>query len=143
MKMRFLIFTVIASVWMGCADSGKLPINEENLSGKWYFQKIKIDSQPFENYSHDCTKSKDYMEFLADRNLKYYKHGSDCLVNSIVNYSWVLEGTKLTTLEQDPLAVGSNVYKVMSLTKNELILSLDFPISATEKELHKYYYTRK
>lgn len=144
MKTRFLFFALISVMFLGCSsDSGNsLPITEENLLGKWYFKGITINNGLIENYEHDCPSSRDYQEILSSHNLKYYHHGTDCQISDIGNCSWILDGKQLTVIDQDPIVVGPNIYTVVSITQKELILRFDKMVSASETQVHEYYYTR-
>lgn len=146
MRARFSLLMLIAVVFIGCSsdsDSNSLPINEENLLGKWYFKGLKIDNRAFEPYGNDCPTSKDYHEILSNHTLKYYVHGTDCEVSHIGSATWALDGNNYTTINDDPIVVAGNFYKILSLTEEQLVLSIDtHPVSPTETVVYKYYYTR-
>jgi hypothetical protein len=143
MKKQFLFLMLIVIVFVGCSsdsDSNSLPINEENLLGKWYSKGIKLSNQPYEAYDHRCSTTKDYQEILNSHNANYYRHGTDCGVIEIVNSIWTLNGNQLTIINPDPMIADDKVYTV-SITDKELIISFDYA-TPSGPESDKYYYTR-
>jgi hypothetical protein len=146
MKKRLLFFILISIVFIGCSsdsDSNSLPITEENLLGKWYYKGMTIDNGPFQNHNNSCPTSKDYMEVLISHNAESYRHAVNCEIDAAIFHSWTLNGDWLTMINQDPIVVAPNIYKVLSITEEQLVLRMDFhPTSPSDTEVYKYYYTR-
>jgi hypothetical protein len=143
MKKQLLLLTIITIVFVGCSSdsSASLPITEQNLVGKWYRKGAQLGTQPYEAYEHNCPASRDYQEMLDSHDMKHYSHGTDCAVNEITARFWTLDGNKLTVINPDPIVITDNVYTILKLTEEELILRID-NLTPTGMESDKYYWTR-
>ncbi len=132
-------------LFIGCSsdDSGSLPINEENLLGRWYFKGSTLDNGPFESYQDDCPASKNYMEILNTHDLKYYTHGTDCILSLVSSHTWTLNENHFTTVRHDPTVTAPNFFTILKITEEELVLKIDtYPVSPAQKETYKYYYIK-
>lgn len=133
----------ISVLSVGCSsDSDSLPINEENLLGKWYYTGHTVDNGPFQYNEDSCPTSRDYQDILSSHNINYYLYAPDCELTSQDPASWTLEGNQFTVVSPDPIVVPS-VYTILSITDKKMVLKRDFHFtSPTETETYKYYFTR-
>ena len=125
MKNIFLFISVLSLTLLSCnTDDGVgVAITSQNLLGKWYIKGGTVDNGSFENYSHDCSTSRDFQEFFANQELKFNGYTTTCELNDTETSDWILSGNTLTVSNQhfDPM-IYEYVYRIESLTSDELIL---------------------
>lgn len=122
MKKRFLLFALIAFIFVKCSSDSGSSINEEDLLGKWYLQGEKHNDGPFVLYQHACSASKDYQEFLIPHNIQFVGYGTDCAVNDSQTSAWTLEGNRLKIISFDPAIINPDIFVITKLTDEELNL---------------------
>ena len=119
----FGLLTVILSSCSSDDDSNNIPINSQNLLGKWYIKGGTTNNGPFENYINECPSNKDFQKFLSNGEVTFNGYNSSCMLTNPETSLWLLNGRTLTISNTnfDPM-IYTYEYEIESLTANELVL---------------------
>jgi hypothetical protein len=119
----FAILTVILSSCSSDDDSNNIPINSQNLLGKWYIKGGTTNNGPFENYINECPSNKDFQKFLSNGEVTFNGYNYSCILTNPETSLWQLNGRTLTISNTnfDPM-IYTYEYEIESLTANELVL---------------------
>ena len=138
-----LIFTLFTTSCSNDDDNNGVAVTRQNLLGKWYLKGGTINNGTFQNYTHDCSTSRDFQEFFDNDILTYNGHSTACDLNEVETSNWILNGNTITVSNTNFDTILYEYFVIESLTSTELVLKQNGVNEQTgEDEVVRIYATR-
>jgi hypothetical protein len=147
--MKKMLFIFLITITYGCNKNddnqvidNNLEINEQNILGKWFLKGGTKNGGIFENYTHLCSTSKDYQEFLSTNNINFIGFDANCQIVDTEASGWqIINGNVLMISNYDPIVSQDDIYTILSITTEELKLK-QTANTPNGEEIYEIYLTR-
>lgn len=125
---KTILLALIGMLFSSCSSDsdGNLTVKYENMLGTWNIKELIKTDDTHVNYVNQCGESKDYIEFLVPREMKFYiYYGDTCTLSDLQEHcDNFIVNPETNTIQQCNEFLNGHVSK---LTEHEMQIDFNTP----------------